>query len=123
MHLTSVYVLLVVSVLPLKNKLLNLFPTTHRFYTEINSSLRTQTLPLSLRSAGITALGICLLLRADHYITMILAGALAVLSKFLFQVRRQHFFNPANFGIISALILTPDAWVSPVNWSYPYFRK
>jgi Na+-transporting NADH:ubiquinone oxidoreductase subunit NqrB len=70
----------------------------------------------SLKSAMITALSLSLLLRADHYITMILAGSLAILSKFVFQVERKHFFNPANFGIIAALILTNDAWVSPGQW-------
>jgi Na+-transporting NADH:ubiquinone oxidoreductase subunit NqrB len=47
---------------------------------------------------------------------MLLAGSLAILSKFLFQVERKHFFNPANFGIIAALLLTNDAWVSPGQW-------
>jgi Na+-transporting NADH:ubiquinone oxidoreductase subunit NqrB len=70
----------------------------------------------SLKSAMITALSLSLLLRADNYSTMILAGFLAILSKFLFQVREKHFFNPANFGIIAALILTDDAWVSPGQW-------
>ncbi len=70
----------------------------------------------SLRSASITALGLCLLLRGNSYLTMILAGSLAIASKFLFRWRRKHFFNPANFGIIAALILTNDAWVSPGQW-------
>lgn len=70
----------------------------------------------SLKSALITALGLTLLLRADHYSTMILAASLAISSKFLLQVQGKHYFNPANFGIIAALILTPDAWVSPGQW-------
>jgi Na+-transporting NADH:ubiquinone oxidoreductase subunit NqrB len=79
------------------------------------SNLSTYKLS-SLKSALITALGLTILLRADHYSTMILAGSLAILSKFLWQVEKKHFFNPANFGIIAALILTPDAWVSPGQW-------
>jgi len=79
-----------------------------------NSSENTRL--LSLKSAMITALGLSLLLRADHYTTMILAGTLAIVSKFLFQVEGKHFFNPANFGIITALMLTDDAWVSPGQW-------
>ena len=70
----------------------------------------------SLRSALITALGLCLLLRGNSYQTMMLAGFLAIASKFLFRWRSKHFFNPANFGIISALLLTNDAWVSPGQW-------
>ncbi|MGI0489434.1 RnfABCDGE type electron transport complex subunit D [Pantanalinema rosaneae CENA516] len=70
----------------------------------------------SLPSALITALGLSLLLRADHYSTMILAGVAAILSKFLLRVHTKHIFNPANFGMIVALLLTNDAWVSPGQW-------
>lgn len=70
----------------------------------------------SLKSAAITALSLCLLLRASHWSTMAIAGSVAIASKFIFQIRSKHFFNPANFGIISALILTRDAWVSPGQW-------
>jgi Na+-transporting NADH:ubiquinone oxidoreductase subunit NqrB len=86
---------------------------------------------LSLKSALITSLGLALLLRADRVSTMILAGGLAIASKFIFTkseealplqgrvsltIERKHWFNPANFGIIAALIFTPDAWVSPGQW-------
>ena len=70
----------------------------------------------SLRSAIITSLGLCLLLRSNSYATMILAGCLAIASKFLFRHHNKHFFNPANFGIIAAITLTNDAWVSPGQW-------
>lgn len=70
----------------------------------------------SWKSALITALGLCLLLRANHYQTMILAGSLAIGSKFIFSYQGKHFFNPANFGIIMALMFTQDAWVSPGQW-------
>lgn len=70
----------------------------------------------SLRSGLITSLGLCLLLRGNSYQTMMLASFLAISSKFLFRYRSKHFFNPANFGIVSALLLTNDAWVSPGQW-------
>lgn len=84
--------------------------------SEQNESIIIYTKLASLKSALITALGLTLLLRADHYSTMILAAFLAILSKFIFQVQNKHFFNPANFGIIAALVLTSDAWVSPGQW-------
>ncbi|HLP90840.1 MAG TPA: RnfABCDGE type electron transport complex subunit D [Nostocaceae cyanobacterium] len=71
---------------------------------------------LHLRSALITSLGLSLLLRADYWQTMAIASFTAITSKFLLRWGNKHFFNPANFGIISALILTPDAWVSPGQW-------
>ncbi|MEH2323092.1 MAG: RnfABCDGE type electron transport complex subunit D [Nostoc sp.] len=70
----------------------------------------------NLRSALITSLGLSLLLRADHWTTMVIAATSAIASKFIFQFHDKHFFNPANFGIISALVLTSDAWVSPGQW-------
>ncbi|MBD2361301.1 RnfABCDGE type electron transport complex subunit D [Anabaena minutissima FACHB-250] len=72
--------------------------------------------PLNLRSALITALGLSLLLRADHWTTMAFAAASAIASKFFLRVNQKHFFNPANFGIIAALVFTSDAWVSPGQW-------
>ena len=70
----------------------------------------------SLRSALITSLGLCLLLRSNSPQTMAIAGSMAIASKFLFRHHNKHFFNPANFGIIAALTLTNDAWVSPGQW-------
>ncbi|MCC5609635.1 RnfABCDGE type electron transport complex subunit D [Nostoc sp. CHAB 5834] len=70
----------------------------------------------NLRSALITSLGLSLLLRADHWTTMVIAATSAIASKFLFKFGDKHFFNPGNFGIISALVLTSDAWVSPGQW-------
>ncbi|WP_446867037.1 RnfABCDGE type electron transport complex subunit D [Phormidesmis sp. 146-12] len=70
----------------------------------------------TLPSALITALGLSLLLRADHYSTIVLASVAAILSKRLLRVGKKHLFNPANFGIIVALLVTSDAWVSPGQW-------
>ena len=71
---------------------------------------------VSLRSALITSLGLCLLLRSNSPKTMAIAGCLAIASKFIFRYHHKHFFNPANFGIIAALTITDDAWISPGQW-------
>lgn len=70
----------------------------------------------SWRSALISGVSLCLLLRANSVQTMILAGAASILSKFLFRYRTKHFFNPSNLGIIAVLLLTTDAWVTPGQW-------
>ncbi|NES82455.1 MAG: Na+-transporting NADH:ubiquinone oxidoreductase, subunit NqrB, partial [Moorea sp. SIO2B7] len=85
-------------------------PPNHAYSTLYHGSVS------SLRSAAITSLGLCLLLRGNDYTTMAIAGCLAIASKFIFRFRGKHFFNPANFGIISALIINNDAWVSPGQW-------
>lgn len=70
----------------------------------------------SLRSALITSISLSLLLRTDHWYTMAFAASVAILSKFLIRVNQKHLFNPANAGIIAAIALTQDAWVSPGQW-------
>lgn len=85
---------------------------TQLIFSQISNPKRLN----SLRSGLITALGLCLLLRGNSYQTMMLASFLAIASKFLFRYHNKHFFNPANFGIICALLLTNDAWVSPGQW-------
>jgi enediyne biosynthesis protein E5 len=78
---------------------------------------------LRLKNAGvlsplITALGVCLFLRADNFWIHPLASAAAVASKFLIRFRGKHIFNPSNFGVVVALLLLPGAWVTPGQWGY-----
>lgn len=89
-------------------------PTESGLSTEPDSFF--QALRYSLPSALITSLGLSLLLRTDHYTTMVLASVAAISSKFVLRFNGKHIFNPGNFGIIMALLLTPDAWVSPGQW-------
>jgi Na+-transporting NADH:ubiquinone oxidoreductase subunit NqrB len=93
-----------------------LFSCLSSFYINKKITLLPAEFLASWRSALITTLGLCLLLRANHWTTVALAGCCAIASKFIFQSQGKHFFNPANFGIIIALSLTADAWVSPGQW-------
>jgi Na+-transporting NADH:ubiquinone oxidoreductase subunit NqrB len=70
----------------------------------------------SLQSSLITSLGLALLLRTNHPSTMFVAAGFAIWSKFLLRWEDKHFFNPANIGIVAAVLLTGDAWVSPGQW-------
>ena len=70
----------------------------------------------SFYSPIITSLGLSILLRVDHWWVMAFASLMAIASKFIIQVNHKHVFNPANFGIVSALVLTGEAWVSPGQW-------
>ena len=70
----------------------------------------------SVKSALITSLGLSLLLKTGTIETAILASVFAISSKFLIRVNHKHLFNPANFGIVAAILLTNDAWVSPGQW-------
>ncbi len=80
-------------------------------------SVRSPCPPFSsLPSALITALGLSMLLRTEHIGTMILAAVIAISSKFLLKVNGKHLFNPTNIGIVAAIALTHDAWISPGQW-------
>ncbi|MBD2076934.1 RnfABCDGE type electron transport complex subunit D [Phormidium sp. FACHB-592] len=92
----------------------SLQPSAHR-KAEASYSLQPSFLS-SLPSALVTSLGLSILVRADHYSTMVLACVAAIGSKFLIRVQGKHIFNPGNFGIVAALMLTSDAWVSPGQW-------
>lgn len=68
------------------------------------------------RSALVTGLSLCVLLRTNDPLLAAGAAAAAIASKFLIRVRGRHLFNPAAFGIVTALLLTGGAWVSPGQW-------
>lgn len=70
----------------------------------------------SFKSAAITALGLCLLLKANMLWAFTLAGVVAIGSKFLIRFHGKHLFNPANIGIVAAVALTQEAWISPGQW-------
>jgi len=68
------------------------------------------------RSALISGLSLCLLLRANDPTLLIAAGVMAIASKFLFRWNRKHIFNPTSFGIVALIALTGEVWVSPAQW-------
>ena len=64
----------------------------------------------------ITSLSLTLLLRTDVVMIAALAAALAIGSKFLLRFRGKHIFNPANFALVSLMLLSERAWVSSGQW-------
>ena len=68
------------------------------------------------RSALISGLSLCLLLRSNDSILTILTAVIAIASKFLLRWNSKHIFNPTNFGIVAMLALSGGVWVSPAQW-------
>jgi Na+-transporting NADH:ubiquinone oxidoreductase subunit NqrB len=68
------------------------------------------------RSALISSLSLCLLLRVDTLWLAGLAAALTIASKFTLRWHGKHLFNPSNFGIVLLLAAGTPAWVSPGQW-------
>ena len=76
---------------------------------------------LDPRSALISGLSLCLLLRTNSLNLAAATAVVAILSKFVFRLNRKHVFNPTNFGIVSMLLLTDQVWVSPGQWGNAAF--
>ncbi|MEL7060953.1 MAG: RnfABCDGE type electron transport complex subunit D [Acidobacteriota bacterium] len=68
------------------------------------------------RSALISGLSLCLLLRTPSPWIAAAAATIAISSKFVLRARGRHVFNPANFGLLAAVVLFDAAWISPGQW-------
>ncbi len=73
------------------------------------------------RSALISGLSLCLLLRTNALWLAVAAAAATILGKFVLRVRGKHLWNPTNFGIVAAMLATGQAWVSPGQWGNAAF--
>jgi len=69
-----------------------------------------------LRSALVSALSLCILLRVSDPALAALAAALAIGSKFCLRVRGAHVFNPTAIAIALLVTAFDGAWVSPGQW-------
>ena len=68
------------------------------------------------RSALISGLSLCLLLRTGSPGLAMLATAVAIASKFTLRVHGKHVFNPTNFALVALMLVAQDVWVSPGQW-------
>src|SRR5437867_1353755 len=68
------------------------------------------------RSALISALSLCLLLRTNVLGLAVVTAILAIASKFVVRVRGKHVFNPTNGAIVAMMLTTEAVWVSPGQW-------
>jgi Na+-transporting NADH:ubiquinone oxidoreductase subunit NqrB len=68
------------------------------------------------RSAWISGLSLCLLLRTNALLLAVLAAVITIASKFVIRLHGKHLFNPTNFGIVSMILVTDQVWVSPGQW-------
>jgi Na+-transporting NADH:ubiquinone oxidoreductase subunit NqrB len=68
------------------------------------------------RSALISGLSLCLLLRTNSIWLAGAAAAVAIASKFVLRVKGKHLFNPTNAGIVLMILATGQVWVSPGQW-------
>ena len=75
----------------------------------------------SARSALISGLSLCLLLRTNTTELAVAAATITIAGKSLIRVDGKHLFNPTNGGIVAMLLLTNGVWVSPGQWGAAAF--
>ena len=75
----------------------------------------------SARSALISGLSLCLLLRTNRTELAVVAAIITIAGKFLIRVDGKHLFNPTDGGIVAMLLLTNRVWVSPGQWGAAAF--
>ncbi len=77
---------------------------------------RLANLPLfDPKSALISSLSLCLLLRTDNPAVAALAAVLAIGSKFVLRRQNKHLFNPTNLAL-TVVLATGLGWISPGQW-------
>jgi Na+-transporting NADH:ubiquinone oxidoreductase subunit NqrB len=72
--------------------------------------------PFDPRSALISALSLCLLLRTGSLGLAMLTAVVAIASKFALRVADKHVFNPTNGALVAMMLATSEVWVSPGQW-------
>ena len=73
------------------------------------------------RSALISGLSLCLLLRTNSVLLLIATAVVTIASKFVLKWNRKHIFNPTNFGIVAMVALSGEVWVSPAQWGSKFY--
>ena len=79
--------------------------------------------PFEWKSALISGLSLCLLLRTRVAVWAAAAGLIAVGSKFVLRAPRvggghKHLLNPANGALVLLLLCRAPVWVSPAQWGH-----
>jgi len=68
------------------------------------------------KSALISGLSLCLLLRTRSLLLLVVAAVVTIASKFVIRWRGKHIFNPTNGGIVLMMLAFDHVWVSPGQW-------
>src|SRR5688572_4859375 len=58
------------------------------------------------RSAVISGLSLCLLLRTNSEVIALVCVVITIASKFVLRLKGKHLFNPTNFGVVAMLLFT-----------------
>jgi hypothetical protein len=68
-------------------------------------------------SALISGIGLCTLMRTDHLVVAVIAGSIAIASKFTLRWDGRHLWNPTNF-VLALGLATGWLWISPGQYGH-----
>ena len=71
---------------------------------------------VELKSALISSLSLCLLLRTSWLPLAALGSVIAIISKFAIRAHDKHVFNPTNLALAVLLATTDRVWISAGQW-------
>jgi len=81
------------------------------------ATILKQPLTFDPKSALISGLSLCLLLRTNSLGLAVTAAFAAIAGKFLLRWNGKHIFNPTNFGLVAVMVCAGErVWVSPGQW-------
>ena len=78
-------------------------------------------IPFEWKSAAISALSLCLLMRSSSTLLLMAAAFVAMAGKFVVRWNGKHIFNPTNGAIVLMMLLSDRVWVSPGQWGSAAF--
>ncbi len=67
-------------------------------------------------SVLISSFGLSLLLKTNDAGVAAFAAVVSIASKYILRINGKHIFNPSALGIVAAILLTGNAWISPGQW-------
>jgi Na+-transporting NADH:ubiquinone oxidoreductase subunit NqrB len=67
-------------------------------------------------SVFISSFGLSLLLKTNYWWVAVFAASVSILSKYILRINGKHIFNPSALGIVVAIFLNGNAWISPGQW-------
>lgn len=75
-----------------------------------------QRLTNGIPSVLISSFGLSLLLKTNYWQVAVFAAVVSIFSKYILRINGKHIFNPSALGILAAIMLTGNAWISPGQW-------
>jgi enediyne biosynthesis protein E5 len=86
------------------------------FFINKKEIINAQKIKNGIPSVLISSFGLSLLLKTNHWESAAFAAIVSILSKYVCRINEKHIFNPSALGIVAAIFISNDCWISPGQW-------